>query len=262
MSQQHEATEIERCFAGVKRLYGAAALQHFQQAHVAVIGVGGVGSWAVEALVRSGVGSLTLVDPDHITPGNLNRQIHTLRTNYGQAKVLAMAQRIESIYAGCKVACIEEALEADNLDALLGKGFDYVVDAIDSVRTKVALIAWCVEHAQPLITMGGAGGRIDPTRIKISDLAHTQQDPLLAKVRTQLRKHHRFPRGPKSKFKVPAVWSDEPLIYPENTCDTNNAAPSLATGLHCGGLGSSVCITASFGFAAAAQVLKALANKL
>jgi tRNA A37 threonylcarbamoyladenosine dehydratase len=256
-------TNIERRFAGVQRLYGNTALARFAHAHVAVIGIGGVGSWAVEALARSGVGNLTLIDPDHITPGNINRQIHTLHSNYGQAKVQAMGQRIASIYAECKLTLIEEELESSNLDSLLGggRGFDYIIDAIDSVRTKVALIGWSKAQAQRTITVGGAGGRIDPTRVQVSDLARTQQDPLLAKVRTQLRKHHGFARGPKSKFNVSAVWSDEPLIYPDLHCDANADAvekPSLAGGLHCGGLGSSVCVTASFGFTAAAWVLKAL----
>jgi tRNA A37 threonylcarbamoyladenosine dehydratase len=165
---------------------------------------------------------------------------------------------------------IEDFVEPDNFDATLGGGFDYVIDAIDSVRTKTALIAWCVEKKQPLITVGGAGGQLDPTRIRIDDLALTIQDPLLSKVRGQLRKQHGFPRGPKAKFKVSAVYSDEPLIYPEAAvCDIDEEAEHVTTspghtgpvGLNCAGFGSSVCVTASFGFAAAAHVLRALAKQ-
>ena len=160
---------------------------------------------------------------------------------------------------------IEDFVEPGNFDETLGGGFDYVIDAIDSVRTKTALIAWCVERKQPLITVGGAGGQLDPTRIRIDDLALTIQDPLLSKVRGQLRKLHGFPRGPKARFKVSAVYSDEPLIYPEAPAAiSSEGAEHLETGagysgpvgLNCAGFGSSVCVTASFGFAAAAHVLR------
>jgi tRNA A37 threonylcarbamoyladenosine dehydratase len=287
------AAERARRVGGVARLYGAAALSAFEQAHVAVIGIGGVGSWVVEALARSAIGQLTLIDLDNIAPSNTNRQIHALEGNYGRAKVTAMAERIALIDPQCKVIEVEDFAEPDNFDALLSGGFDYIVDAIDSVRTKTALIAWCVARGQPIITVGGAGGQLDPTRIRIDDLTQTIQDPLLSKVRAGLRKQYGFARGPKVKFKVPAVYSDEPLIYP-------NAAPSGAVldaaasllapgadaeakeaavadasaaadaefdaavapgpvGLNCAGFGSSVCVTAGFGFAAAAYVLRVLA---
>lgn len=259
-----------RRFGGVARLYGADALAAFERARVAVIGIGGVGSWAAEALARSAVGELTLIDLDNVAESNTNRQIHALDGNYGKPKVDAMAERIALIDPACRVVKIEDFVEPDNLDALLGGGFDYIVDAIDSVRTKVALIAWCVGRAQPLVTVGGAGGQLDPTRIRIDDLAQTIQDPLLSKVRAQLRKQHGFPRGPKARFKVSAVYSDEPLIYPEvAVCDVDDVAMHTATdaqapgptGLNCAGFGSSVCVTASFGFAAAAHALRALAAR-
>ena len=261
-----------RRFGGVARLYGTAALAAFERAHVAVIGVGGVGSWAAEALARSAIGTLTLIDLDNVAESNTNRQIHALDGNYGKPKVDAMAERIALIDPACKVRVVEDFVEAGNFAALLGGGFDYVIDAIDSVRTKTALIAWCVEQGQPLITVGGAGGQLDPTRIRIDDLALTIQDPLLSKVRGQLRKQHRFPRGPKAKFKVSAVYSDEPLIYPDAAAsgvdeldEQNDPDERIATsgpvGLNCAGFGSSVCVTASFGFAAAAHVLRALAQR-
>jgi tRNA A37 threonylcarbamoyladenosine dehydratase len=259
-----------RRFGGIARLYGAPALAAFERSHVAVIGIGGVGSWAAEALARSAIGTLTLIDLDNVAESNTNRQIHALDGNYGKPKVEAMAERIALIDPACDVRLVEDFVEPANFDAVLGVGFDFVIDAIDSVRTKTALIAWCVERGQPLISVGGAGGQLDPTRIRIDDLALTIQDPLLSKVRAQLRKQHGFPRGPKAKFKVSAVYSDEPLIYPEAAvCDIDPEAGHVETspghhgpiGLNCAGFGSSVCVTASFGFAAAAHVLRAIAHK-
>jgi tRNA threonylcarbamoyladenosine dehydratase len=265
-----DIADRERRFGGIARLYGAPALAAFEKAHVAVIGIGGVGSWVAEALARSAVGKLTLIDLDNVAESNTNRQIHALDGNYGKAKVTAMAERIKHIDPACVVTQIEDFVEPGNFDTTLGAGFDYVIDAIDSVRTKTALIAWCVERKQALITVGGAGGQLDPTRIRIDDLALTIQDPLLSKVRGQLRKMHGFPRGPKARFKVSAVYSDEPLIYPEApVCDISTEAEHLETGagyagpvgLNCAGFGSSVCVTASFGFAAAAHVLRELAKR-
>ncbi|MCG7402342.1 MULTISPECIES: tRNA threonylcarbamoyladenosine dehydratase [Caballeronia] len=266
----HELADRDRRFGGIARLYGAPALAAFERAHVAVIGIGGVGSWVAEALARSAVGRLTLIDLDNVAESNTNRQIHALDGNYGKAKVTAMAERIKLIDPACDVRQIEDFVEPGNFDETLGGGFDYVIDAIDSVRTKTALIAWCVARKQALITVGGAGGQLDPTRIRIDDLALTIQDPLLSKVRGQLRKLHGFPRGPKARFKVSAVYSDEPLIYPEApACDISEGAEHLETaanyagpvGLNCAGFGSSVCVTASFGFAAAAHVLRELAKR-
>ncbi|WP_250518307.1 MULTISPECIES: tRNA threonylcarbamoyladenosine dehydratase [unclassified Caballeronia] len=266
----HELADRDRRFGGIARLYGAPALAAFERAHVAVIGIGGVGSWVAEALARSAVGRLTLIDLDNVAESNTNRQIHALDGNYGKAKVTAMAERIKLIDPACDVRQIEDFVEPGNFDETLGGGFDYVIDAIDSVRTKTALIAWCVARKQALITVGGAGGQLDPTRIRIDDLALTIQDPLLSKVRGQLRKLHGFPRGPKARFKVSAVYSDEPLIYPEApACDISESAEHFETGanyagpvgLNCAGFGSSVCVTASFGFAAAAHVLRELAKR-
>lgn len=259
------APDLARRFSGVARLYGDAGLAAFQSAHICVIGIGGVGSWVAEALARSAVGRLTLVDLDHIAESNTNRQIHALDGNYGKAKVLAMAERIRQINPQCKVSIIEDFIEPDNLHVLLGEGFDWIVDAIDSVRVKTALLAWCVARRQPVATIGGAGGQLDPTRIRVDDLARTIQDPLLSKVRAQLRRGHGFARGPKAKFGVPAVYSDEPLIYPETAaCDIDEpmldeVAPG-PQGLNCAGFGSSVCVTAAFGLAASAYILRRLAK--
>lgn len=254
-----ETINLERRFGGVARLYGQPALARFLAAHVCVIGIGGVGSWAAEALARSGIGQMTLIDLDHIAESNTNRQIHALGDEYGKAKVQAMAERILAINPGCRVNTVEAFVEQDNLAELLGREYDYVVDAIDQTRIKAALIAWCKAHDVKLVTTGSAGGQLDPARIKVADLTQTIQDPLAARVRSLLRKEYGFPRGEKQKFGVECVFSDEPLRYPKNkACDADEAQG--LTGLNCAGFGSSVCVTASFGFVAASRVLIRLAE--
>ncbi|HEY3327750.1 MAG TPA: tRNA cyclic N6-threonylcarbamoyladenosine(37) synthase TcdA [Novimethylophilus sp.] len=251
--------DLERRFGGVARLYGAEALQRFRSAHVCVIGIGGVGSWAAEALARSAIGHLTLIDLDHVAESNANRQIHALGDEFGKAKVVAMAERIHAINPACVVDVIEEFVAEDNLDALLGRGYDHVLDAIDQTRVKAALIAWCRLHGVRLITTGSAGGQVDPSRIRIDDLSRTIQDPLASRIRSLLRKNYGFPRDRKKKFGIECVYSEEPLKYPESeqACDVDQGG---ITGLNCAGFGSSVCVTASFGFIAASRVLTQLAK--
>lgn len=256
MSAEHADVDLARRFGGTRRLYGADAWRRFSEASVCVVGIGGVGSWAAEALARSAIGSITLIDLDMVAESNVNRQVHALDDAFGQAKTDAMARRIAAINPLCRVNCIEDFVTTDNLATMLDHGFDYVIDAIDQVRTKAAMIAWCQSKSVPLVTAGGAGGQIDPTRIGIADLARTVQDPLLAKVRSRLRKEYGYPRDPKKKFGIQAVFSSEPLRYPENaSCDQ---PPSL-NGLNCAGYGSSMCVTAAFGLIAASTVLNALA---
>jgi tRNA A37 threonylcarbamoyladenosine dehydratase len=249
--------DLSRRFAGVRRLYGDAALRRFQSAHVCVVGIGGVGSWAAEALARSAIGRITLIDLDMVAESNVNRQIHALGDTFGQAKTDAMGERIVAINPLCRVDKIEDFVAPDNLSQVLDERFDYVIDAIDQVRTKAAMIAWCKQRDVPLITCGGAGGQIDPTRIEITDLARTVQDPLLSRVRALLRKDYGFTRESRKKLGVPAVFSSEPLRYPENG-DSCAAAP-IQAGLNCAGYGSSACVTASFGLFAASEVLRHLA---
>jgi len=249
--------DIERRFGGIARLYGPHALERFRAAHICVIGVGGVGSWAAEALARSAVGQITLIDLDHIAESNTNRQIHALGDEYGKAKVLAMAERILAINPLCRVNTIEEFVEMDNLAQLLGRGYDYVVDAIDQARVKAAIIHWCKTHGIKLVTTGSAGGQTDPSRIRVADLSRTIQDPLAARVRSLLRKEYGFTRDAKKKFGVECVFSEEPLSYPENNaCEPGQNVASA--GLNCAGFGSSVCVTATFGFVAASRVLAGL----
>jgi len=252
-------------FGGIARLYGDAALARFQRAHICVIGVGGVGSWAVEALARSAIGQLTLIDLDNLAESNINRQIHALSSTLGQAKVSALAQRIALINPTCRVTEIEDFIDADNIAAMLPAGhFDYVIDAIDNVRAKTALIAYCRAQQIRLLTIGSAGGQIDPTRIAVCDLSRTEQEPLLAKVRKRLRALHGFPRGSKNKFGIDAVYSTEPLRFPElcktdDDSDANSDSAAGITGLNCAGFGSAVVVTASFGLVAAGHVLQKLA---
>jgi tRNA threonylcarbamoyladenosine dehydratase len=249
-----EEADLERRFGGVRRLYGEAALARFQAAHICIIGIGGVGSWAAEALARNAVGNITLIDLDNIAESNVNRQIHAIEGGFGKAKVSAMAERIRAINPACRVQEIEDFATADNMEAMLGRGFDGVIDAIDDAAVKAAIAAYCRTNKLSLVMTGGAGGRLDPTKISSADLAKTSGDRLLAKVRTILRRDHGFPRGEKAKFDVPCIYSDETVIRPtETSCDNDPI-----TGLNCAGYGSSVCVTASFGMAATATVLKLL----
>ena len=248
----------ERRFAGVTRLYGVAGAERLRLANVCVVGIGGVGSWSVEALARTGVGRITVVDLDMVAESNTNRQIHALGEIYGQAKVDAMAERVRAINPACQVNCIEDFVTPENVSQILGHGFSVIIDAIDQVRAKAAMIAFCREHKLPIVIAGAAGGQIDPTQVRVADLSQTVQDPLLAKVRAILRREYGFPRDGKKKFSVPAVFSSEPLRYPSNetSCDTERGP----AGLNCAGFGSSVCVTSVFGMAAAAQAIGLIAN--
>lgn len=252
--------DFERRFGGIARLYGAPALERFRSARVCVVGVGGVGSWIVEALARSAIGHLTLIDLDNVAESNINRQIQALSSTVGQAKITALAERIAQINPYCVVEQIEDFVTQDNLDAMLGAGkFDYVVDAIDSVKAKAAMIAHCRQHAIPLVIIGSAGGQTDPTQIAVRDLARTEQEPLLKKVRRLLRSQYGFPRGEKAKFHVEAVFSMEPLKYPEAEDDACAVDAGGITGLNCAGFGSAMVVTATFGMVAAGHVLRQLA---
>jgi tRNA A37 threonylcarbamoyladenosine dehydratase len=251
--------DFARRFGGVGRLYGERALERFTTAHVCVIGVGGVGSWIVEALARSAVGELTLIDLDNVGESNINRQIQAVTGTIGQPKIEALRDRIAQINPFCKVNLVEDFIEPDNIAQMIGgKGFDYVVDAIDSVKAKAALIAFCRDQAIALLTSGGAGGQLDPTKIEVRDLARTEQEPLLKKVRKVLRAQYGFSRGEKQKYHIDAVFSMEPLRYPEaeDACEIE----SSITGLNCAGFGSSMVVTASFGMIAAAHILRKLAE--
>lgn len=248
----------ERRFGGVSRLYGADGAERLREANVCIVGIGGVGSWVAEALARTGVGHITVVDLDMVAESNTNRQIHALDDIYGKAKVVAIADRIRAINPDCRVSCIEDFVTPENAQAILDHNFSVVIDAIDQVRAKAAMIALCRKLKTPIVVAGAAGGQVDPTQVRIVDLSQTVQDPLLSKVRSLLRREYAFPRNLKKKFNVPAVFSTEPLRYPakETACSIEKGP----AGLNCAGFGSTVCVTSVFGMAAAAQAIKQITN--
>jgi tRNA A37 threonylcarbamoyladenosine dehydratase len=252
--------DFGRRFGGIARLYGERALERFRGAHVCVIGGGGVGWCTVHALARTPIGRLTLIDLDNVAESNINRQIQALSSTIGMPKIEALKQRIALINPYCEVELVEDFIDPDNIPQMVGSGkFDYVVDAIDSVKAKAALVAHCRDHAIPLIVIGGAGGQTDPTKIEVRDLARTEQEPLLKKVRKILRAQYGFARGEKNKYHIDAVFSMEPLRYPEagDACEID---ASSITGLNCAGFGSSMVVTATFGMVAAGHMLRKLAE--
>jgi tRNA A37 threonylcarbamoyladenosine dehydratase len=241
--------DAERRFGGLARLYGLAGAQRIRAAHVAVIGIGGVGSWAAEALARSGVGRLTLIDLDHVAESNINRQIHALESTLGQAKVLAMRDRIAQINPDCVVQCIEEFVEPDNWPGLLPAGVDAVIDACDQVRAKTAMAAWALRHKTLFITVGAAGGKRLAHQVDIEDLSKTTHDPLLAQLRYRLRREHGAARDGK-KIGVACVFSRESVRQPDASCSVEGDGT-----LNCSGYGSLVSVTATFGQCAAGWVM-------
>ena len=265
-----ESVDTLRRFGGINRLYGSAALGRLAQSRAVVIGIGGVGSWAAEALARSGIGHLTLVDLDHVAESNFNRQLHALESTQGQAKVEAMAERIAQINPHCTVHCVDDFLTPENVAEMIGSDpKTLVLDAMDQVAAKVALIAWCKRHKQTVVTCGAAGGKLRGEWVQVADLSETTQDPLLAKVRTGLRRDHRFPAGQlkpasagkssgnkKTRFGIQAVYSTEAVKRPVQEGDS--CAPFDPTGgapLACAGYGSLVTVTAVFGMVAAGLLI-------
>lgn len=248
----------ERRFGGIARLYGAAALQRFAAAHICVVGVGGVGSWAVEALARSGIGHLTLIDLDNIAESNTNRQLHALSRDFGKAKVSALHERILEINPACRVTEIEDFVTEDNLAECFAERFDFVIDAIDQVRIKAAMAAHFVRHGQPFVLSGGAGGQKNPALIQSADLSRVTHDPLLANLRYTLRKRYGFSRDTKQKMNVPCVFSTENITPPQTAeaCDSNAALQ----GLSCAGYGASMLVTAAFGLHCATAAIDHLAK--
>lgn len=254
--------DFSRRFGGIARTYGETALAHFQAAHVCVIGVGGVGSWAVEALARSAIGKLTLIDLDNVAESNINRQLPALSSTIGAPKIEVLKTRILDINPRCQVQLIEDFVELDTVAQLLTKDMDYVIDCIDNFRVKAALIAYCKRQKIRVITLGGAGGQRDPSQIRLGDLARSQHDPLLARVRKQLRQDYNFSHNPKRRFEIPCVWSEEQMQFPNADGGVCSERPTdaHATGLSCaGGLGSVMTVTASFALFAVSHVLGKLA---
>ncbi len=247
-----------RRFGGITKLYGTSGLERLRRAHVCVIGIGGVGSWSAEAIARHGVGHITLIDLDMVAESNTNRQIHALGDVYGKAKVDAMAERIHAINPECTIHCIEDFVTPENVSTLLTESFSVVIDAIDQIKAKAAIADHCRRQKIPLIIAGAAGGQSDPTRIRVADLSKTEQDPILSKLRSILRKQYGFPRDGK-KFGMTAVYSTEPLRYPEPSdhCAIPAQGPQ---GLNCAGFGSSICVTSVFGMVAASQAVEQITH--
>lgn len=259
MIETAEGADLERRFGGLRRLYGDARYARLRAARVAVIGVGGVGSWAAEALARCGVAQLVLIDLDHIAESNVNRQVQALGRTLGQAKVQALRERIADIHPGCEVLAVEDFAGPENWPALLPTTVDVVVDACDQVRAKVALAAWSMNTGVPLVCVGAAGGKRHAHRVDVADLADATHDPLLASLRQRLRKQAGAPRqGPMG---VLCVFSRESVAPPAETCAVAEGGAAVAAGdgsLNCAGYGSSVTVTATFGMVAAGQALEAL----
>ena len=255
--------DLERRFGGLARLYGAAGAARIQQAHVVVVGIGGVGSWAAEALARSGVARLTLIDLDHIAESNINRQIHALSTTLGQSKVQAMQQRIALINPDCAVRCIEEFVDTANwpavagVDLLTGPSLS-VLDACDQVRAKTAMAAWALQHKVNYITVGAAGGKRHAHKVDIDDLSLTTHDPLLAQLRYRLRREHGAARA--GKIGVNCVFSRETVARPAATATAMPENEQTDNSLNCHGYGSVVSVTATFGICAAGWLLDKIAQ--
>lgn len=251
-----QAIDTSRRFGGLERLYGTAGAASIRAAHVVVVGIGGVGSWTVEALARSGVGQLTLIDLDHVSESNINRQIHALESTVGQAKVLAMRDRIAQINPTCVVHCIEDFVEPGNWPQLLPLNVDAVVDACDQVKAKTAMAAWARQTNTCFISVGAAGGKRHAHKVDIDDLALTTHDPLLAQLRYRLRKEHAAPREGK-RIGVACVFSREAVMQPDASCAVEGDGS-----LNCHGYGSVVSVTATFGQCAAGWILDQLATRI
>jgi tRNA threonylcarbamoyladenosine dehydratase len=250
-------------FAGIDRLYGRGALARLSVCHVAVVGLGGVGSWVAEALARSGVGRLTLIDADDLCVSNTNRQLPALAGQYGRGKAEAMAERCLAINPQMRATPVVSFLTPSNLEDLLGRGYDLVLDACDSFRTKVEAIAWCRRRKLPVLTVGAAGGRRDPTLVRVRDLSRTEHDAMLALIRKKLRAEFNFPKNHQRYFGVPAVYSLENVQYPQPDGSVCGLRPQLgadaALKLDCGaGLGAATHITGAFAFVAAGKAIKML----
>ncbi len=256
----HEA-DLARRFGGLRRLYGDAGYARIRQARIAVVGLGGVGSWAVEALARCGVRSLVLVDLDHIAESNINRQVQALGSTLGMAKALALKARIADIHPGCAVQAVEEFADADNWPALIGdEPIDALIDACDQGHAKRALAVWALAKAVPAVCVGAAGGKQLAQRVEVADLAEVTHDPLLASLRQRLRRDAGASLGQvrkgAAKLGLRCVFSREPVALPTAECVAGEMGAVTDSSLNCHGYGSSVTVTATFGMVAASEALR------
>ena len=251
--------DLVRRFGGIDRLYGVDGGRRLRAAHVCVVGIGGVGSWAAEALARTGIGRITLIDMDHVAESNVNRQIQATSDTLGMAKIHAMQQRIASIHPACQVTLIDAFVEPENWPAILPEGVDGVIDACDQMRSKVAMAAWALVNRRFFITVGAAGGKRKAEALTIADLSACTHDPLMAELRYQLRKHHGAAKAGK-KIGLPCVYSPEPMHIPVVRTNSVGDTHRAVAGLNCSGYGSLVTVTASCGLAAAGWMLNKLSG--
>jgi len=258
MSEQYQ-----KRFGGIQRLYGQQGAEILQSAHLCVVGIGGVGSWAVESLARTGVGKLTLIDFDEVCESNINRQLPALSDTVERKKCQVMAERIQQINPACEVHIIDDFLNHHNFEAYLSAGYDYVIDAIDSIKYKALMINYCKRNKIHLVVTGGAGGMTDPTQITVDDVSRTHNDPLIAKVRAQLRKEYGFPKEGKKKFGVECVYSTQRPVYPKPDGTVSCEKPGIhGVSLDCRfGYGAASFITGSFGLMAAGMAINKLLHK-
>lgn len=255
MASAEDTADLDRRFSGLERLYGVVPAHAIRSAHVVVVGIGGVGSWVAEALARSGVGRLTLIDLDHIAESNINRQVHALSTSVGMAKVLAMQQRIALINPDCVVNCVEAFVEPDNWPILVPADADATVDACDQIKAKTAMADWARRSKAPFISVGAAGGKRHAHKVDVADLSETTHDPLLAQMRYRLRKAHGAPRDGK-RMGVICVFSREAVRPADASCELEQGDNTL----NCHGYGSVVAVTATFGMCAAGWVLDKISD--
>ncbi|MGX5220352.1 tRNA cyclic N6-threonylcarbamoyladenosine(37) synthase TcdA [Pseudomonas segetis] len=251
----------EQRFSGIARLYGHEGAQRLCAAHVAVVGIGGVGSWAAEALVRTGVGEISLFDLDDVCITNTNRQIHALNTAVGKPKVEVMAERLRAINPACAVHAVADFVTRDTMAEYITEEMDAVIDCIDSVNAKAALISWCKRRKIQIVTTGGAGGQIDPTQIRVGDLNKTFNDPLASKVRSTLRRDYGFSRTMGRNYSVPCVFSTEQLRYPlpDGTTCQSKSFVGEGVALDCaGGFGSAMMVTSTFAMVAVSKIVDKL----
>lgn len=249
------AADLQRRFGGLERLYGLDGAGRIRAAHVAVVGIGGVGSWTAEALARSGVAALTLIDLDNVAESNINRQIHALTDTVGMAKVDAMRARIAQINPLCRVNCIEDFVEPDNWPAILPNGVDAVIDACDQIKAKLAMAQWARRYKRLFISVGAAGGKRLAHKVEIDDVSQATHDPLLAQLRYRLRKEFNAPKEGK-KIGVTTVFSREAVAQPDASCQIAGTDGTL----NCAGYGSVVSVTATFGQCAAGWILDEIAK--
>lgn len=247
--------DYDRRFTGIARLYGNDSFALYERAHVLVAGAGGVGSWAIEALARTGIGRLTLIDMDVLVASNINRQLPALSETFGRGKIEVLAERARSINPRLQLTLVDDFLTRGNIAELMADTPDLVLDCTDDVDAKISLIVWCRRRRIPIVVAGAAGGKTDPAELRLDDLTRTHRDPLLAKIRRQLRRDCGFPKDPQEKFGIPCVYSNQPVHTPEGgSCDTGN--------LSCSGYGSTTMVTATMGMMAVAEGLRHMLRRM